>query len=712
MTSNSSTERFTTGPVLVDLLNLANPDALPAPLTVSKRNSDNPLENKFLLSVLNNGQDRLVLGGPNPAGLYVNFSDLMDVKSMEKISVSMEGTAVHASVVYPMLSLQINGRDIATPDNPNLDPTLPPSPNNQHLGLWQADEPVLYIWPQKEIEILPQENLLIQFENVSSDFRPAIRYLQISWEMVVRPYDPDRARDTPLEGFSQVSVQLQRPADYVEPPLPIQAYWLNDQNRIYTTQESDETIINELHFALSNVGLHPFSLDCSKHSRGVPYFELVMVGKTPTDMGSFSSAVADISDLALAELTDTTPRKDLNQLWRVNKRIQGPIVKWEIRPDLDFDWKKEGNKVSQSKKILLGTELDATLTFKLHELRSRLEDGVALVYLKYYNMPDHDDGQLVLFMEKRRLEDGVSLTPQLVKGKTPIAHPFYWKSELVNTPEKNYRNSIHLNGWVGIGTSAPEESLHIQNGNLRVDGKLVADQLELKNSRRIKANHLDGGSNQFVKFGALDRSEDPNEDFGRVTFVQGVRILRLQAVYKSDDYEETVDPVVQIKDCDLVITDGKNILPEKGQTSYIGKRNNAFDRVYVRESHVNSSFELSDRTLKTNILPLAEQLNATELIRRIQPVAYQMKDEEPSGRMHFGFIADEVEKYLPNAVSQEAKDGPRSLEYRAVNTLLFQAVKDQERTIDSLQKKVETMEHHFLELKKEIDLLKKVFPTA
>jgi hypothetical protein len=134
MTSNSSTERFTTGPVLVDLLNLANPDALPAPLTVSKRNSDNPLENKFLLSVLNNGQDRLVLGGPNPAGLYVNFSDLMDVKSMEKISVSMEGTAVHASVVYPMLSLQINGRDIATPDNPNLDPTLPPSPTINILG--------------------------------------------------------------------------------------------------------------------------------------------------------------------------------------------------------------------------------------------------------------------------------------------------------------------------------------------------------------------------------------------------------------------------------------------------------------------------------------------------------------------------------------------------------------------------------------------------
>jgi molybdopterin converting factor small subunit len=523
--------------------------------------------------------------------------------------------------------------------------------------------------------------------------------------MVVRPYDPDRARDTPLEGFSQVSVQLQRPADYVEPPLPIHAHWLHDKNRIFTTKETDESIINELHFALSNVGLHPFTLDCSKHSRGVPYFELVMVGKTPTDEGSFSSAVADISDLALAELTDTTPRERLNQLWRVNKRIQGPNVKWEIRPDLDFDWKKEGNKVSQSKKILLGTELDATLTFKLHELRSRLEDGVALVYLKYYNMPDHDDGQLVLFLEKRRIETGSSLTPQIVRNENTLGLPISWRIKKNNEIKKNgktvYETHLKIGEEVRENVTAFNKEFSILTekyplkldilGDTHINGQLTVSAYDVQDKKNtfqtkdqaaiLKLSGIKKGSD-MVRAASLRAEGEENNKGSKLIFAtrsnEKGKELQDNLVIDSKGYigigkntpEYPLDIGIDLKhsiqfprfialynNADKLLSETTGKAPKEDLKQGLNElsehwKTNTISIQATGAVKASGYFATSDQRVKTAIQTLPTS-NALEKINGLRGTQYRFL-EDSVGSVKTGFIAQEVEAILPEAVDHSS----------------------------------------------------------
>jgi len=62
----------------------------------------------------------------------------------------------------------------------------------------------------------------------------------------------------------------------------------------------------------------------------------------------------------------------------------------------------------------------------------------------------------------------------------------------------------------------------------------------------------------------------------------------------------------------------------------------------------------SDSTLKKEVLPLA---NGLETISALRPVSWKWNDED-NGERHYGFIAQEVEKILPDLVSDDTwRDG-------------------------------------------------------
>jgi uncharacterized protein YrzB (UPF0473 family) len=446
----------------VDILNIANPDAAPAPLIVGSPHKGDLIENKLLLRLTNMGNERLVLGGYRlleknknesfeenefliqPSGIYINFSDMVNVFHLDAISVSIKGSPVHAKLEkHPDDS---NMKRLASPKffkakAEDRDPSLPPFANPNHLG---RDEYVLFIWPEKEVYLGIEETITITFENVASEFYPALRYLDVSWELkrdfLGTAYPPP---DT-VQGFSQVPMELKRPIGFVEPPLPIQASWLNGQNCIYSSSDKDEEsndtslLKNELRFALSNVGLEDFTLDCSKHSRGVPYFELVMTGVKDGETGYYSSAVAEVADLVNVEIKNDSEHPDWGPGWKIQKKIQGPNVKWEIRPDLQLMPEQQ----QAHKRTILGTDMDATVTFTIKNLVTKLLPGVALVYFRFYNMPQHDDGQLVLFLEKRLPGEKQFLVPQLQNGGNGVASPFYWK--LGQDEDAKARTEIHI----------------------------------------------------------------------------------------------------------------------------------------------------------------------------------------------------------------------------------------------------------------------------
>ncbi len=741
---------YRTAPVLVDILNTANPDALPAPLLVSRRETTNPHENKLVLGLVNQGSDRLVLGGPNRTGLYLNFSDLMDVKAVGDIAVTIEGTPVQAMVVYPMFTFsEVKQADL---QHEWRDPRQAPPANNEHLG----EEPVLYIWPEKELELRPQDSLLVSLENVTSDFRPALRYIDISWELLVRPYG-EQEDDKPifLNGFRQLTVKLERPADYTNPPLPLQMHWLNNSNLIYTTPAgAGKALANELTFCISNVGLDAFKLDCSKHSRGVPYFELVMPVTERTDTTDqdqnteFSSVVADIHDLELAQVTEVTPHSSLNQLWRTNKRIQGTVVKWEIRPDLDFDFTSKTARRQAGKKVLLGVDQEATITFKLHNLISRLAEGVALVYFRYYNMPDHDDGQLVLFLEKRDPARGGTLLSQLDKEENKVATPLQWRIAAKETGgplvtqlmlgETLTRRVIHNNLVHEVIRERLPLNVAIE-GDTTIDGSLTVTNLGTRNDKLIREEtrhaslKLIGVNKGSSMWRVAEITAGPDQGEANVdapatsmTFqTRGTDAKMHQALVIDSQARLGIgvkQPQVKLDVKGDAIIDGtlkvtgnielKNsetfIQPAKDKYVRLGSSSSAFQDLYCRFTYIGQQYAVSDAATKEEIHPLDRGMNARAIIRRLQPVSYRRRRDGGSGigdslddmGVQYGFIANEVEKVVPEAVTTMRNSTIRALNYQTLNTILFQAVKDQQEQLEEMDRKVKDLEYRLSRLER------------
>lgn len=130
------------------------------------------------------------------------------------------------------------------------------------------------------------------------------------------------------------------------------------------------------------------------------------------------------------------------------------------------------------------------------------------------------------------------------------------------------------------------------------------------------------------------------------------------------------------------------------------------------------SISTSDRRLKTNIRPLYETLQETSqhlgapreegahegstawTLREMRPVSYTFKKGEDAKQVRFGFIADEMEKVIPQVVDTEEKgmfDGEEIPEKKGVNYMDLVAVltgmlKDLQQGLTALTPQLATVE--------------------
>lgn len=119
-------------------------------------------------------------------------------------------------------------------------------------------------------------------------------------------------------------------------------------------------------------------------------------------------------------------------------------------------------------------------------------------------------------------------------------------------------------------------------------------------------------------------------------------------------------------------------------------------------------FTTSDANLKTNIKPVQ---NAISLLSQIEPVYFDFKDEYSKfveGKNQIGFLAQNIEKVLPMAISdvrliakkvvgKKMDNQVESLQSKAVNyealiPLLTKAIQEQQLIIEELQKRIEILE--------------------
>lgn len=100
-----------------------------------------------------------------------------------------------------------------------------------------------------------------------------------------------------------------------------------------------------------------------------------------------------------------------------------------------------------------------------------------------------------------------------------------------------------------------------------------------------------------------------------------------------------------------------------------------------------SVVQTSSRKVKENIKPMEDSAKILEL----DAVSFDFKDKE-QGTDRRGFIAEDVEKVLPNLVKPETETEPAALDYVGMIPYLQDIIKKQEARITALEEKIKSME--------------------
>jgi hypothetical protein len=142
----------------------------------------------------------------------------------------------------------------------------------------------------------------------------------------------------------------------------------------------------------------------------------------------------------------------------------------------------------------------------------------------------------------------------------------------------------------------------------------------------------------------------------------------------------TANYVTKFLDTDTIMN---SVIYDNGTNVGIGLTNPT-TKLYVSGDVTATSFLYSsDINLKKNIENI-DSVSALEKIKQLQGVSFNWKDESLGGRTKLGLIAQEVEKVVPELVYTDSNN-LKSVEYGNVVALLIEAIKEQQKEIDSLK---------------------------
>jgi len=130
--------------------------------------------------------------------------------------------------------------------------------------------------------------------------------------------------------------------------------------------------------------------------------------------------------------------------------------------------------------------------------------------------------------------------------------------------------------------------------------------------------------------------------------------------------------------------------------------------LYVNGDVSASSYtQSSDERWKTNIYDLQ---NSLEVLKELRAVSFNWKVKEyPEKRfengVHVGFIAQEVEKILPELVKED-DNGYKSVKYNEVIPYMVESIKEQQQIIDKQKGEIDQLKDRLNKLEKLVDQMK------
>jgi hypothetical protein len=138
-----------------------------------------------------------------------------------------------------------------------------------------------------------------------------------------------------------------------------------------------------------------------------------------------------------------------------------------------------------------------------------------------------------------------------------------------------------------------------------------------------------------------------------------------------------------------------------------GEFNNSLVRVNGNLYVTGNAYMTSDARSKENIEPIESSLNK---VLGISGVRFQWKKgdndnkgQEMSEKKHYGVVAQEIEKVLPEIV-ENGTDGNKHVAYMELIPVLIEAMKEQQKTIDTQQKTIADLSRKVTEVERELRL--------
>jgi hypothetical protein len=237
---------------------------------------------------------------------------------------------------------------------------------------------------------------------------------------------------------------------------------------------------------------------------------------------------------------------------------------------------------------------------------------------------------------------------------------FSWIQSRNKTYGTNYNLLFNpLGGNVGIGNSAPNSTLTVGNATGTIPGEITLNPTAASN---------EGGQINFK------------------------RSLNGSTVDWSIDQYGTSAADARFRIFNTSELNGM-VIKENG---FIGMGNSAPTvRLQVTGDIIaNSIAGSSDARFKTNVRPVT---NALDKVKALRGVYFNWNQEafperEFSDQKAIGFIAQDVEKVLPEVVQTEkTTEGYKAIQYDKVVALLVEAIKEQQKQINQLQKQVKKL---------------------
>lgn len=261
---------------------------------------------------------------------------------------------------------------------------------------------------------------------------------------------------------------------------------------------------------------------------------------------------------------------------------------------------------------------------------------------------------------------GTSATHVLDFGLSNTSN-YSWMQSRDKTYGTNYSLIINpLGGSVGIGNVSPAGTLEIGSSNGSVPGYLVL-------------NPTTTGSGQ-------EGAEINIKPAPIATTPNAAQTWVIDQVSNNNNPRLRFFPSITGEDNGLTIKDGGFV--------GIGVPSPTVKLQVNGDIIANSIAGSSDIRYKTNIRPVENALDKVKSLRGVyfnwDLIAFPNK--EFTDKTEIGFIAQEVEKVVPEVVTKDkTPEEYRSVKYDKVVALLVEAIKEQQKQIDSLTIKVDKL---------------------